>query len=184
MISRPCGESPLFEYAAGGRGDKIHFFDSAHQAGEDYGWHTVDAHGLPYAHVFADPSISAGSDWITGPDALSVSASHEALEMLADPAANEYSFNGFRLMWAREGVRRGPGGTYRIVANGLRVPVSNFVLPAFFNPWADGPYDHLGVLKEPFSLAKGGYAILQRASRSRERCRRRFRVQFDDAVPP
>jgi hypothetical protein len=35
--------------------------------------------------VFTDPSISAGSDWITGPDAISVTASHEALEMLADP---------------------------------------------------------------------------------------------------
>ena len=118
--------------------------------------------------MFTDPSISAGSDWITGPDAISVTASHEALEMLADPAANEYSFNGFRLMWAREVCDAVQASTYRIVANGLRVPVSNFVLPAFFNPWADGPYDHLGVLKEPFSLAKGGYAILQRATRSRE----------------
>jgi hypothetical protein len=88
-------------FTVGGRGDKIHFFDSGHQAG-DYGWHIVDGHGLPYAHVFTDPSISAGSDWITGPDAISVTASHEALEMLADPAANEYSFNGARLMWARE----------------------------------------------------------------------------------
>lgn len=70
-----------------------------------------------------------------------------------------------------------------IVAQGLRVPVSNFVLPAFFNRWADGPYDYLGVLKAPFSLAKGGYAILQRTTRSRERDARRFHVIFDDAVP-
>ena len=69
----------------GGRGEKIHFFDSAHQAG-DYGWHIVDDHGLPYAHVFTDPSISAGSDWISGTDAISATVSHEALEMLADPS--------------------------------------------------------------------------------------------------
>ena len=43
------------------------------------------------------------------------------------------------------------------------------MLPAFFNPWAHGPYDHVGVLKEPFSLSKGGYAILERATRTRER---------------
>ena len=97
----PAWGVPATRLAVGGRGEKIHFFDSAHQAG-DYGWHTVDGHGLPYAHVFADPSISAGSDWTSGADAISVTASHEALEMLADPAANEYSFNGARLMWARE----------------------------------------------------------------------------------
>jgi hypothetical protein len=169
-------------FTVGGRGDKLHFFDSAHQAG-DYGWHIVDGHGLPYAHVFADPSISAGSDWITGPDAISVTASHEALEMLADPAANEYSFNGARLMWAREVCDAVQANTYRIDASGFRVPVSNFVLPAFFNPWADGPYDHLGVLRDPFSLAAGGYAILERATPTRERDAHRFDVTFDDAVP-
>ena len=169
-------------FTVGGRGEKIHFFEDAHQAG-DYGWHIVDGRGLPYAHVFADPSFSAGSDWITGPDAISVTASHEALEMLADPAAGEYSFNGARLMWAREVCDAVQADTYRIVANGFRVPVSNFVLPAFFNPWADGPYDHLGVLREPFSIARGGYAILERATRTRERDARRFEVRFDDSVP-
>jgi hypothetical protein len=152
----------------GGRGEKIHFFDSAHQAG-DYGWHILDDHGLPYAHVFTDPSISAGSDWISGTDAISATVSHEALEMLADPSAAEYSFNGARLMWAHEVCDAVQANTYRIVARGFRVPVSNFVLPAFFNPWADGPYDHLGVLREPFSLAKGGYAILERAAYTRAR---------------
>jgi hypothetical protein len=72
------------QFSVGGRGNKIHFFDSAHQAG-DYGWHTVDTHGLPYAHVSADPSISAGSDWIMGPDAISITAS-QALEELPDRA--------------------------------------------------------------------------------------------------
>jgi hypothetical protein len=169
-------------FTVGGRGDKIHFFDSAHEAG-DMGWHIVDGHGLPYAHVFTDPSISAGSDWITGPDSISSTASHEALEMLGDPAASDYSFNSARLMWAHEVCDAVQANTYRIAADGLRVPVSNFVLPAFFNPWADGPYDHLGVLKEPFSIAKGGYAIVERATRTRERDARRFTVQFDGAVP-
>ena len=167
--------------AVGGRGTKVHFFDSAHQAG-DCGWHNVDGDGLPYAHVFADPSISNGSGWTTGADAISSTASHEVLEMLADPAANEYSFNGARLMWAREVCDAVQADTYRIVARGMKVSVSNFVLPAFFNPWADGPYDHLGVLKEPFWLVKGGYAILERATRTHERDARRFDVAFDRAV--
>jgi hypothetical protein len=52
--------------------------------------------------VFADPSISAGRDLDHGLDALLVSASHEALEVLADPAANEYSFR----CWADVGAAR------------------------------------------------------------------------------
>ncbi len=95
---------------------------------------SVDGHGLPYAHVFTDPPISAGNDWITRPDAIPVTPSHEALEMLADPAANQYPFNGFRLMWAREVCGAVQASTYRIVANGRRVQVSNFVLPAFVQP--------------------------------------------------
>ena len=60
-------------FAVGGRGDKIHFFDSAHQA-TDYGWHIVDAHGLPYAHAFTEPSIANDSGWITGTGAISATA--------------------------------------------------------------------------------------------------------------
>ena len=93
----PAWGTTTAKFAVGGRGDKIHFFDSAHQA-TDYGWHTVDGHGDPYAHVFAGISIKAGSDWVHGIDAISVSASHEALEMLGDPRANEYCFNGKRLL--------------------------------------------------------------------------------------
>ena len=55
----PAWGVPATQFKVGGRGNTIHFFDSAHQAG-DYGWHIVDGHGLPYAHVFADPSIAAG----------------------------------------------------------------------------------------------------------------------------
>jgi len=73
--------------------------------------------------------------------------------------------------------------TYDIVAGGMRVAMSNFVLPAFFNPWSSGPFDHLGVLTEPFSIASGGYAIVERATPTRERDARRLEAVFDDAVP-
>jgi hypothetical protein len=166
----------------GGRGDKLHLFDSSGQA-DDYGWHIVDDNGDPYAHVFADVSIRAGSTWVGGSDAISVTASHEVLEMLADPAANEYCFDGFHSLWSREVCDAVQSNAYRIVAGGMRVAVSNFVLPAFFNPWSDGPYDYLGVLDEPFSLARGGYAVLERAGGSRERHARSIGVRFDKAIP-
>ena len=166
----------------GGRGDKLHFFDSSHQA-DEYGWHIVDDNGDPYAHVFAGIAIKEGNTWTAGSGAISVTASHEVLEMLGDPAANEYCFDGRRTLWSREVCDPVQSDTYRIVAGGMRVAVSNFVLPAFFNPWADGPFDHLEVLKEPFSIAKGGYAVVERATATRERFRRTIGVQFDRAMP-
>jgi len=78
-----------------------------------------------------------------------------SVEMLVDPAANEYTFNGLRTLWSREVCDPVQADAYRIVAGGERVSVSNFVHPAFFNPWAPGPYDRLGVLTEPFSIARG-----------------------------
>ena len=61
---------------------------------EEFGWHVTDDRGLPYAHVFAAASISHGNGWTDGAEAVSVTASHEALEMLADPRANEFCFDG------------------------------------------------------------------------------------------
>jgi hypothetical protein len=169
-------------FTVGGRGEKIHFFDSADEA-TDYGWHIVDDEGDPYAHVFAAPSIDNGSDWVRGPDPISVSASHEALEMFTDPRANEYCFDWDRYLWAREVCDPVQERSYKIVAGGIRVPVSDFVLPAYFNADASGPYDHLGVLKQPFSLDKGGYAVRERFSRDEEVLGRRFGVDFEDAMP-
>jgi hypothetical protein len=169
-------------FTVGGRGDKIHLFDSAEDATE-YGWHITDDRGQPYAHVFAAPSIDHGSDWTKGADPISVTTSHEALEMFTDPRANEYCFDFDRYLWAREVCDPVQERSYKIEAGGMRVPVSDFVLPAYFNPDASGPYDHLRVLKKPFSLDKGGYAVRERFSKDEEKYGRRFGVDFDDAVP-
>src|SRR5262249_23507241 len=145
--------------------------------------HIVDNKGDPYAHVFAAPSSDYGSDWTTGSDPISVTASHEALEMFADPRANEYCFDWDRYLWAREVCDPVQARSYTIVTGGMQVPVSNFVLPAYFNVDAPGPYDHLGALKKPFSLDKGGYAIRERATKEEEKYGRRFGVEFDKAMP-
>jgi hypothetical protein len=168
--------------AVGGKGDQIHVFDSAHQAAE-FGWHSVDDHGLPYAHVFVEGSLAVGSDWLTGDASVSSTLSHEALELLVDPGANQYAFDGDRELWATEICDPVQATTYVIEAGSVRVPVSDFVLPAFFNPWAAGPWDHRGELEGAFTLATGGYAVVERASATTERQARRFEVRFDPAVP-
>ena len=111
----PAWNVEAAQFTAGGRGDKIHFFDNAQEA-EEFGWHVTDHHGLPYAHVFAGASISHGNGWTKGIDAISVTASHEALEMLADPRANEFcfgvTFDDAMPEWQRTLKLRGWGRTY------------------------------------------------------------------------
>src|SRR5438128_1272264 len=166
----------------GGRGEKVHFFDSAHSA-DGYGYHECDPKGRPYAHVDVGLSIAAGSDWLTGHDAVSTSASHEVLEMLVDPTGYEYSFNNRRTLWAHEVCDAVQEDVYSITVGSRRVAVSDFVLPAFFNPWSKGPFDHMRVLDSSFSLSKGGYAMCERARADYEKDRKRFRVKFDPSVP-
>src|SRR4029079_10030097 len=55
----------------GGRGDKLHLFDTSHQD-DDHRWDIVDDHGDPYAHVFAGVHLEHGSTWVDGAEAISV----------------------------------------------------------------------------------------------------------------
>jgi hypothetical protein len=164
-----------------GPGDKIHFFDTAHQRG-DFGFHDVDPHGQPYAHVAVAPSLHDDNTWTEGTDSVAASASHEALEMMGDPAANEWSFDGDDKLWSREVCDPVQERTYPIVANGIAVTLSDFVLPSYFNPVAPGPYDHLGILHKPFTIDKGGYAVWDRATVDHEQDGRKVVVHFDAAV--
>ena len=161
-----------------GEGDvDVHLFNDPDTAGA-LGYHDVDPHGLPYAHVFASPSLDAGSSWVSGEYAISTTISHEVLEALADLTANLFAIPASgSTQWAYEVCDPVEAQQYSI--NG--VAVSNFVLPSFFSSHAPGHYDWLGKLTRPFTLAKGGYAIL--ASWSNERQKFAKTPTFDVAVP-
>jgi hypothetical protein len=59
-------------------------------------------------------------------------------------------------MWALELCDATQGDSYSI----NDVAVSNFLLPAYFDPLEQtGPFDHLGVVSGPFVIRPGGYAI-------------------------
>jgi hypothetical protein len=104
-----------------------------------------------------------GGDGPGSPGVSSVVA-HEAAEMLVDPPAN---------LWSTMpgGVKSTPteccdwvqAMTYPIVIddNGSKVDVSNFIFPAGFDADAPKPYDYLGALQDPFTLAPGGYMSVQ-----------------------
>lgn len=127
------------------------FADDSDQAGA-LGYHELAGADRPQGFVFARTDQKYGLQ-------SSVTASHELLEMLADPwveatalhqrSATEgdvYSLEvcdpveDYSLGYAIDGVR-----------------VSDFVLPAYFRDGARGPYDFRQALKLPFTLARGGY---------------------------
>lgn len=161
-----------------GRGEPIYIFDS--DASGDYGATTVDRGGRPYAHVFAKPSFDHDADWLTGRDSISSSISHEALEMLADPSVNTFHHNAARLMWGHDVCDPVQEVTYGIRAGGRLVPMSDFVRPAYFNPYgAAGPYDFREQLRAPFTIARGGYATVEPATGQHTRDRNRLDITFN-----
>ena len=51
------------------------------------------------------------------------------------------------------------------------IEMSNFLHPSWFEPFKHPPgtkYDHLGLLKKPFSMTKGGYVIIKKKGKVSE----------------
>jgi hypothetical protein len=129
------------------------------------GYHFVD--GLPVTNVFAKDDIKSNGEF-------SSTLSHEVLEMLADPDANLYAQGFYRDRGGRHRSALIPyevcdpveASVYKIDG----VPVSDFVLPEWFEPeHEDGimKMDYLGVLKGPFGLAPGGYMDILRDGKTK-----------------
>jgi hypothetical protein len=128
--------------------------DDAAQA-DALGCQTRAAGERPCGFVLVRPCLDAGEPW-------EAAASHELLELLADPL----------LYLAAEGVHQGRPALFALevcdpVANDgyeiAGVAVANFVLPTWFvsRPLADDTLvDFLGRISDPFTLAPGGQALV------------------------
>jgi hypothetical protein len=116
------------------------------------GYHAETAAGVPYARVFTRNQPL---------NAISQTASHEAVEALIDPSANRWVEGPDGLAYALEAADPVEGEGYRVDVGGASIQVADFVLPAWFEPAtpADAPTDLLGRLHGPFRLAATGYAI-------------------------
>jgi hypothetical protein len=149
------------EDLGGLRGDAVIYI--ADEPSEDYlGYHETHASGVPFGFVFRSLSKEIDEDW-------SVTMSHEALELLADPYCNllckgrhpdprEHGRHVFHWFEMCDAVQ---GETYEI--NGVKV--SNFVLPTYFTGGEemDGRNDFLatasndGKQLRSFDVNEGGY---------------------------
>jgi len=137
---------------------QLHIWDEvqeARHAGAMGRHETVGATYTPQGHVFLNPVARAKEDW-------TVIASHEALELAMNPELNLSTVrevDGGVEAWAREVCDPVQGSTYEVHG----VKLANFVYPEFFIPGSDGPWDHLQLLKGPFTLLETGYASVLKA---------------------
>lgn len=124
--------------------------DDSDQAGA-LGYHDVDVHNNPLGKVFAKTDQRYGLS-------LSVTMSHEILEMLGDM----YCLDGVQVStstWAaREMCDPCEADRYGYDIDG--VVVSDFVTPAYFVPSLPGPYDFGGHIRQGMTLLPGGYVSL------------------------
>jgi hypothetical protein len=156
------GLSAEVELVPRGRQDpaawQIAIADDARTA-QDQGWHELTAGGRPLGKVLARQVIDETGGWST-------TASHELLEMLADPDMSlgvvAYGRGGSRL-YAYEICDPVQDDAHGYLLDGVRV--SDFVYPAWFESFhARGStrFDHRGLCEQPFHVLPGGYASVTR----------------------
>jgi hypothetical protein len=132
----------------------IAILESADEAGV-LGYHATTPDGRPYGRVFVAPVLSNGGTVLDSPNSVSVTLSHEAIEADIDPYCNFWAdMPDARNEDAIEGCDRVEGDAYAIG----NVYVSNFLGPRAFGN-GPGPYDYMGVLKQPWDVRENGYAI-------------------------
>ena len=116
-------------------------------------YHDLTPDGLPVAKVFVKTTLDNG-------DLVSVSASHELVEMLVDPAINLMTTGPDpKLMYAYESAD--PVEALDFKVNGI--PLSNFVYPSYFEAFHKPKsvrFDAMKKVTKPFQILGGGYQII------------------------
>jgi len=128
------------------------FLDDADQPGA-LAYHDLTPDGLPQAKVFVKTTLQ-------NKDLVSVSASHELVEMLVDPAINLMTTGPDpKTIYAYESAD--PVEALSFPVNGI--PMSDFVYPAYFENFhkpGSVHFDQLKRIKKPFEILSGGYQII------------------------
>ena len=128
--------------------------DDSDQAGA-LGYHDLTSEGMPLGKVFAASDLKAGTSW-------TVTASHELLEMLADPNINLTVF-------VQNANTSGTLFAYEVCdaceddSNGYKIDnvlLSDFVYPSWFEDFrttGSTQFDHGNQIQNPLQLLPNGY---------------------------
>src|SRR5882724_8040435 len=123
------------------------FLDNADQPGA-LAYHDLTPEGLPLSKVFVKTTIANG-------DLVSVSASHELVEMLVDPAINMMTTGpNPKLIYAYESADPVEQLTFEVSG----IPMSDFVYPSYFEVFRKAgsvKFDHLDKVSKPFQILAG-----------------------------
>jgi hypothetical protein len=138
---------------------QVVFLDDADEA-DALGYHDITKDGQPISKVFVKTTIAAG-------EKVSVTTSHELLEMMIDPGAQLWAQNGDGLFHAYEMCDAVEEEVYDIDG----IAVSDFIYPSFFEPWhkpGSVQFDHLKRVTRPYQTLPKGYQIVSNGKSSRE----------------
>lgn len=130
---------------------QVVFMDDADKAGA-LGYHNITKDGQPASKVFVKTTLAAG-------DKVSVTTSHELLEMMIDPCAQLWAQNSDGQFHAYEMCDAVEDEVYQI--NGITV--SDFVYPSFFEPWHapnSTQFDFLQKVTQPYQTLSNGYQMV------------------------
>ncbi len=130
----------------------IVFLDNADQPGA-LAYHDLTPDGLPEAKVFVKTTLDNG-------DLVSVSASHELVEMLVDPATNMMTTGPDpTLIYAYESADPVEALSFKVDG----IPMSDFVYPAYFETFRQPgsvQFDYMSKVTQPFQILADGYQII------------------------
>lgn len=143
-------------------GFPIVILDDPDQAGM-LGYHTESPNGKVWARVFVKAVMSRKGSMLSGPLSVSVVLSHEVMEAFCNPNVNLWAKSGDGKLIAYEVADPVENDCYDIqISDGRNVSVSNFVLPAWFDPCPlpDSKFDYMGNVKKSFTMSKGGYMVM------------------------
>lgn len=96
-------------------------------------------------------------------DETSMTLSHEVLEEIGDPTCDAWRALGDGREQAFEACDRVEGDWYNVEVDGEHVKLSNYLLPAAFDPNGRRPFDRLGKLDVWDGMTPGGYTIIRDA---------------------
>jgi hypothetical protein len=128
------------------------FLDDADQP-DALAYHDLTPDGLPESKVFVKTTLADHQ-------LVSVSASHELVEMLVDPATNLMTTGpSSKLMYAYESADPVEELTFKVDG----IEMSDFVYPAYFETFhkpGSVRFDQLNKVTRPFQILSGGYQII------------------------
>jgi hypothetical protein len=141
-IVRPAGNKiPAGHWA-------LVFLDDADQAGA-LGYHDLTPSGLPLSKIFVRTTLADHEQ-------VSVTASHELVEMLVDPGVQISAQGPNGVFYAYETADAVEAESFSVQG----IAMSNFVYPAWFEAFrkpGSVKFDHLDSCTHPFQILPGGY---------------------------